>query len=217
MKTHNPIFLQAASSCGKTKSFIKLFTTIEDPMIGVIESLLGDRVVVKSTKNGELKTRTYTYDEAAYMHMTAEADPNTWIYLIGEIEDYELEESQIERVVVENMPLIDDFYCRNNPDLIELDLSKQSKMFYLDCKGNTSLTILDLSGLTNLVGIDCNNCPAIATIKYGASNSDVATAIADLITTNAALKGTVYTDSNGEFYSIIADAATAAGWTIAQL
>ena len=217
MKTHNPIFLQAAGRGGKTKSFIKLFTEFEDPMIGVIESLLGDSVIVKSTKNGKSITRTYTNEQAAYLHMTAEADSNTWVYLIGEIEDYELEESQIQRVVVENMPLIDDFYCRNNGDLIELDLSKQSKMVYLDCTGNTNLSKLDLSTLTNLAAIDCSGCTFVSIIKYGASNSDVTTAIADLITANAARQGTVYTDSNGEFYSIIADAATAAGWTVAQL
>ena len=41
--------------------------------------------------------------------------------------------------------------------------------------------------------------------------------IATAITDTTAADGTVYTDSAADYYSTIADAATAKGWTIEQL
>jgi hypothetical protein len=98
-----------------------------------------------------------------------------------------------------------------------LDLSKNTALDYLDCSNWPGLTTLDLSKNTALTSLNCYGCAALDSIKYAAGNEDVATSIAELITANEALDGTVYTDSEGEYYSTIADAATAAGWTIAQL
>jgi hypothetical protein len=65
--------------------------------------------------------------------------------------------------------------------------------------------------------LTCNGCAALDSIKYAAENEGVAESVADLITANEALDGTVYTNNAGTYYSTIADAATAAGWTITQL
>ena len=107
--------------------------------------------------------------------------------------------------------------CSDCPGLTALDLSTNTALTSLSCYNCPGLTALDLSTNTALTSLSCYNCPAIDSIKYGAENENVAISIASLITTNEALDGTVYTNSEGGFYSTIADAATAAGWTIAQL
>ena len=85
------------------------------------------------------------------------------------------------------------------------------------CSDNADLTSLDLSKNTALANLACSGCSSLIKIKYGATNSDVSTAIAGAITAADANDGTVYTDSQGDYYQTIADAATAKGWTIEQL
>ena len=87
----------------------------------------------------------------------------------------------------------------------DIDLSMQAYLISAKIK-NTALTSLN-----------CSNCPALVSISYPATNEDVATAIADAITNATAADGTVYTDSQGAYYSTIETAATAKGWTIEQI
>ena len=132
-----------------------------------------------------------------------------------------------------------ELYCYNCTGLTSLDLSANTALTYLDCAGCTGLTSLDLSanteldelycnGCTGLTSLDlsanteldelyCDGCTGLTTIKYPATNSSVSSTIAYAITRADAADGTVYTDSEGAYYSTIADAATAKGWTIEQL
>ena len=107
--------------------------------------------------------------------------------------------------------------CTDCQTLQTLDLSQNTALTQLDCGSCYILQTLDLSQNTALTQLDCGSSAKIETIKYPATNEDVATAIADAITDADADNGTVYTDSDAAYYSTIADAATAKGWTIEQL
>ena len=107
--------------------------------------------------------------------------------------------------------------CSGCTGLTSLDLSANTALVFLDCNGCTGLTSLDLSANTALTNLSCLGCTGLTIIKYPATNSSVSTAIANAITNATAADGTVYTDSDGAYYSTIADAATAKGWTIEQL
>ena len=107
--------------------------------------------------------------------------------------------------------------CHGCTGLTALDLSTNTALTSLECYGCTGLTALDLSTNTALTSLNCSDCTGLTKIKYHATNSDVSTAIAGAITDATAADGTVYTDSAGAYYSTIADAATAKGWTIEQL
>ena len=107
--------------------------------------------------------------------------------------------------------------CGNCSGLTALDLSKNTALTGLSCGSCTSLTALDLSKNTALTSLSCGSCKGLTTISYPATNSSVSTKIANAITSANAADGTVYTDSAAAYYSTIADAATAKGWTIAQL
>ncbi len=87
----------------------------------------------------------------------------------------------------------------------------------LNCQDDRFITSLDLSSCTSLSEIDFTGCTALTSISYPATNSDVSDAIAAAITAATAADGTVYTDSTGAYYSTIATAATAKGWTVAPL
>ena len=108
-------------------------------------------------------------------------------------------------------------YCYDCTGLTSLDLAANTALQTLYCNNCTGLTSLDLAANTALQTLECNNCTGLTSIKYGASNSDVSTSIAGAITDATAADGTVYTDSQGAYYSTIADAATNKGWTIEQL
>ena len=192
MKITSPIFLQQAGRAGKTPfAGIKVLFPYANPIIGNVSGN-GD-ITITSVKNGEKISNTYS--DPSNLTVSVQADANTWVVITGEIQSFNCSNYYVEKIIAYNNTALTSLYCYNCPGLTALDLST-----------NTALTSLN-----------CYNCPAIDSIKYGAENEDVATSIADLITANAALKGTVYTDSNGEFYSTIADEATSAGWTIAQL
>ena len=102
-------------------------------------------------------------------------------------------------------------------NLTGIDISKNTKLTYLYCAYCEGITELNLAANTALQYLNCNSCTSLSDISYSATNNYVSTAIAGAITNAAAADGTVYTDSEGAYYSTIADAATAKGWTIEQL
>ena len=130
-------------------------------------------------------------------------------------------------------------YCSHCCVLQELNLSTNTALTYINCGDCYYLQELNLSANTALTDIDCSSCYSLQelnlstntaltsltcgwfektnTIYYPGTNSDVSTAIANAITDANIDNGTVYTDSAGAYYSTIADAATAKGWTIEQL
>ena len=106
------------------------------------------------------------------------------------------------------------YYCYT---LTALDLSKNTALTDLKCNNCSALTALDLSKNTALTTLDCSSCYKLVSISYPATNEDISTAVAGAITDAEYGNGTVYTDSDGAYYSTIATAATAKGWTIEQL
>ena len=91
-----------------------------------------------------------------------------------------------------------------NSQLQELTIGTQNNLTTLCLP--TTLTSFSNAGLTG-----------VTKIMYPANNSSVSTAIKNAITNATAADGEVYLDADGTYYSTIADAATAKGWTIKQL
>ena len=104
--------------------------------------------------------------------------------------------------------------CYGCTGLAALDLSTNTALQTLNCYGCTSLAALDLSTNTALQTLDCKLLDSIAEIKTLATNEDVATAIAGAITGANAEDGKVYVSSDDTYYSTVADAAVAKGWTV---
>ena len=214
MKTHNPIFLQAAGRGGKTPfAGIKVLSPIENPIIGSVDGN-GD-ITVTSIKDGEKISNTYS--DPKDLTVSVQADANTWVIITGEITVFSPNEYHIEKVVAYNNTALTYLNCYDCHDLIVLDVRNNTALDNVDCGECSVLKVLCIINNTTQNSLDCGNNPALDSIKYGAENENVATSIAYLITENEALDGTVYTNSEGAYYSTIADAATAAGWTIAQL
>ena len=244
MKVTSPIFLQQASNVGKGEQ-VNVFSfrgISANPMLHSI-TCTGE-LVVESIYNGSPLTQTY--NDLECVMLSIQADANTTIKVIGNTTQLYIYTPyspvgypNITTLNLRKCKTLTNLYCSYCANLTALDLSANTALTYLDCSycanltaldlsANTALTYLgcsncanltalDLSANTALTYLDCSNCAALDSIKYAAENSDVAASIASLITANEALDGTVYTNSAGTYYSTIADAATAAGWTIAQL
>ena len=108
-------------------------------------------------------------------------------------------------------------YCAQCYLLTALDVSENTALTQLSCSSCYQLTAIDLSKNTALTQLSCSSCAKLVSISYPATNSDVSTAIATVITNADAADGTVYTDSEGAYYSTIETAANNKGWTIEQL
>ena len=104
-----------------------------------------------------------------------------------------------------------------NDSFTSLDLSHNSKLETVTLMWTSNLETLDMSTCSVLSSLSCNGCKKIKTIKYPATNSDVSSAVASTINLANAADGTVYTDSQGAYYSTIETAANNKGWTIEQL
>ena len=102
--------------------------------------------------------------------------------------------------------------CNNN-QLTSLDVSASTKLTLLSCNEN-QLTSLDVSANTELTYLDCNNNEDVTTIKAVAVYSDVASAIASLITDATSVDGTVTLRQGDEFNQTIIDAAMDKGWDV---
>ena len=190
----SPAFLQAAGRAGKGTPVGKIIldTQFADPTISSI-SCTGE-IKVATIKNGAPLVETYS--DLNGDTLSIQADANTQIVITGaEITACEIgTNAEYTKISVNNTALTK-----------------------LDCSSCSALTALDLSKNTALTKLDCNNCAELVSISYPATNEDVSTAIANAITAARNTTGTVYTDSEGAYYSTIADAATAKGWTIEQI
>lgn len=82
----------------------------------------------------------------------------------------------------------------------------------------SSLEYLDISGIDNITnGFVLNGCPKIKVIKSRCNGTLQANAIASAITAAETAEGVVYLNDQDTYYSTVADAATAKGWTIEPL
>ena len=212
----SPVFLQEAGRAGKGTPVGKIIldTQFADPIISSI-SCTGE-IKVATTKNGAPLVETYTDLDGETLSI--QADANTQIVISGaEITACEIgENSDYTKISVKNTALTQ-LYCNGCHALTALDLSKNTALTQLYCNNCHALTALDLSKNTALTQLYCESCAKLVSISYPATNEGVSTAIANAITAAENTTGTVYTDSEGAYYSTIADAATAKGWTIEQM
>ena len=190
----SPAFLQAAGRAGKGAPVGKIIldTQFADPTISSI-SCTGE-IKVTTIKNGTPLVETYT--DLGGDTLSIQADANTQIVISGAgITACEIGE---------------------NTDYTKISV-KNTALTQLNCGNCYALTALDVSKNTALTQLNCGSCAKLVSISYPATNSDVATAVAGAIADANSTTGTVYTDSAADYYSTIADAATAKGWTIAQI
>lgn len=154
-------------------------------------------LIVKIIKGGV--PTTYEAPQSETGRLDIEADANTDIIIYGDVLSLSFNLST------------------DAGKAIFFDASKNNVFEYLTygcSQGNIELLALPASTKHPVV---LNNATNISTIKYPATNSDVATKLADLITNSSVDNGTLYTDSAGAYYSTLETAATAKGWTIEQL
>ena len=102
------------------------------------------------------------------------------------------------------------------PNIVKVETDGCDQINSYDFSENKNLEVVRISSLA-LDELNLSGCTALTRITYPASDSNVSNAIADAITNADATDGIVRTDSEGAYYSTIADAATAKGWTIEPL
>lgn len=113
-----------------------------------------------------------------------------------------------------NLTSIDfqDCYTIKEIDISESPLVDSLQLYYC-----MSLEKLIVGRNAVLSSMDVDNVDRVNYLLYGAENEDGSTYLAQIIENSVYTNGTVYTDSQGAYYSTIETAATAKGWTIEQL
>lgn len=202
-------------------------------------------ITIQSIKNGEVVKQTYT--DLNNTQVSIQADANTNITIFGDVTNFHNAHSiggyigsnyvtelditkclsltklgiegcadlqSIDTSLNSNLTSITIFACSN---IQSINVSSNFNLQSANFSGNIILQIVDLSKNAALASLNLNYDSNLTTLYYPATNDTVSTAIAGAITAATAADGTVYTDSAGAYYSTIADAATAKGWTIEQL
>lgn len=218
-----------------TREYMTFICAVADP---VIYPLSCGHIEIRTTKNGI--ARTEMYDNLLNAAVTLQADADTTITIIGNVSTfcvdgaayditsidvthaYSLDilglfHSEISVLDVSQNSLLRELNVSQCDDLASLDLTGNTELQHLSCGYCTMLTDLDISGCPDLTEVSLNNCMQLVTIRTRAIDSYVANEIADIITQNAGLGGTVYLDSTDPYYSVIETAAISAGWTVAAL
>ena len=168
---------------------------IRTNVTGDIEPLLSctGSITIKRIYEGVEHTDTYTDLNQTATEMPADAD--TDIVITGKV-TYLATAPMVSNKITSVRAL--------NSQLQELTIGTQNSLTTLCLP--TTLTSFSNAGLTG-----------VTKIMYPANNNSVSTAIKNAITNATADDGEVYLDADGAYYSTIADAATAKGWTIKQL
>ena len=212
-----------AQAAGVKKQINMLSFVSGDEDLSIWQVSCDGEIVVKTIKGGEEKEVIYT--DLAETTVALENDANTKVEIIGnvtKIKFYDADSDDgdpinISSLNVKKCKTLTYLQCSYCTGLSSLDISANTALTEFNCSYCTGLSSLDISANTALTYFYCNNCTGLSSISYPATNSDVSTAVAGAITAATADDGTVYTDSQGAYYSTIADAATAKGWTIAPL
>lgn len=193
----DPAFLQAASNTqgDAPENNVIIFHMSDEAFVDIepVVSCIGE-ITVEYKKDGVTQTKTYT-DLVEYEILEDKPDVDTDVIIRGKVTKFEMSGPP--------------FSCIDSVDVSQ-------------CKTLTELTasfanLATLSLNTKLTNIVLTNSHDLEDIYYAAVNSAVSTAIANAITNADSNNGIIYTDSAAAYYSIIADAATAKGWTIQQL
>ena len=219
-------FANAAGRGGMEMPELSFVGSSDDPYIQSLSC--NGKITIESIKNGKPVVKSYYALRSQKVDIQADAD--TIVLIKGyvtelqftkynndpDIDDWEgyMELSSVSVGDNSNIKILS---IALNENIEELDLAANTQLQNLYCNSCTGLTSLDLAANTQLQNLDCYGCTGLTLIKYGAGNENVSTAIAGAITDANAIDGTVYTDSAEAYYSTIADAATAKGWTIEQL
>ena len=192
-----PDFLQAASNTqgDAPENNVIIFHMSSEAFVDIepVVSCIGE-ISVEYKKNGVTQTKTYT-DLVEYEILEDKPDVDTDVVIRG----------KVTKLAMQGPP----FSYINSVDVSQCNTLKDLLLKF------SSLVTLNLN--IQVVNIDISSVPKIEAIYYAANNSAVSTAVAGAITNADANNGIVYTDSAAAYYSIIADAATAKGWTIEQL
>ena len=206
----SPIFLNSAGNVQAAMTGgIRLLYSTQLPVINVI---YGTDVVIKSIYAGV--PREESYASLSRDSLVLFADANTPITITGEITHLSVrDDTYITKLKCLNTAL-NSLYCNDCTGLTSLDLSTNTALNILECSGCTGLAALDLSTNTALNSLNCKLLDSVTEIKTLATNENVATAIAGAITGANAEDGKVYVSSDDTYYSTVADAAVAKGWTV---
>ena len=219
-------FANAAGRGGRKLPEMSFVGLSDDPFIQSL-SCYG-KITIESIKDGKQVARSYYSLESQKVEIQADAD--TIISIKGyvtelqftkynndpDIDDWE-GYMDISSVSVGNNNNLKTLSVALNENIEELDLAANTQLQSLDCNSCQGLTSLDLAANTQLQTLYCNSCQGLTSISYPATNENVSTKVARAITDADAADGTVYTDSAATYYDTIATAATAKGWTIAQI
>ena len=197
-------FASAAGRSGRKLPEVSFVGSSDDPYI---QSLSCDgRITIESIKDGKPVVKSYYALRSQKVDIHADAD--TIILIKGYV-------TELQFTKYNNDPDIDDW--EGYTELSSVSVGDNSILKTLSIALNENIEELDLAANTQLQTLYCNSCTGLTDISYPATNEDVSTAIAGAITDADAADGTVYTDSAAAYYSTIADAATAKGWTIEQI
>ena len=215
--------------------YMTFICAVADP---VIYPLSCGHIEIRTTKNGI--ARTEMYNNLINAAVAIQADANTTITIIGNVSTFivdgvsyditsidvthaysldvlGLAHSNISVLDVSQNSLLRDLSVNQCVYLASLDLTGNAELQNLDCGYCNSLTDLDISGCLELTTLALYDCTQLVTIRTRAIDSNVANEVANIITQNTGLGGTVYLDSADPYYSVIETAAISAGWTVAAL
>lgn len=218
-----------------TGEYMTFTCAVADP---VIFPLSCGHIEIRTTKNGI--ARTEMYNNLVNAAVALQADANTTITIIGNVSMFivdgtayditsidvthayslnvlGLAHSNISVLDVSQNSLLRDLGVNQCVYLTSLDLTGNAELQNLDCGYCSALTDLDISGCPELTALAIYDCTQLVTIRTRAIDSNVANEIANIITQNTGLGGTVYLDSADPYYSVIETAAIGAGWTVAAL
>ena len=190
----SPVFLQAASNINRTPvepvGEIKLRYNAKNQSV---ELSCDGEIEVAYIQNGVAKKDTYTDLSSTEVYFGCDA--NTDVVITGKVTEIDL----------------------SSKDNLTSAKISNTALTQLNCSSCYALTSLDLSTNTALTKLNCSNCIKVEVIYALAENSDVADAIAGLITNAESETGTVYVNSADTHYSTIETAANDKGWTIEPL
>lgn len=103
----------------------------------------------------------------------------------------------------------------NNTSLYSVDTSKCHSLLAINDINDDACEIIKLN--SELTELYVGNLKKISAFYYAANNSAVTDIVKSAITYSTINNGVLHTDSNGAYYTTLAAAATAKGWTIEQL
>ena len=197
-------FANAAGRGGRKLPEMSFVGLSDDPFIQSL-SCYG-KITIESIKDGKQVARSYYSLESQKVEIQADAD--TIISIKGYV-------TELQFTKYNNDPDIDDW--EGYMDISSVSVGNNNNLKTLSVALNKNIEELDLAANTQLQTLYCNSCQGLTSISYPATNENVSTKVARAITDADAADGTVYTDNAATYYDTIATAATAKGWTIAQI